>query len=86
MSKNLLSIIIPTYNEEKTISSVLDKVPELDLIGDFKKEIIIANDCSKGQTVAAIEQFGSVNPDIILRLFHQPVNMGKGAAIHLVIA
>lgn len=86
MSENLLSIIIPAYNEEKTISSILGKVSEVKLIGGFKKEIVIVNDCSKDQTVAAIEQFCSANPQINLRLFHQPVNMGKGAAIHRGIA
>ncbi|HZL12007.1 MAG TPA: glycosyltransferase family 2 protein [Prolixibacteraceae bacterium] len=86
MNKNLLSIIIPAYNEERTISSILVKVSEVELIGEMKKEIIIVNDCSKDQTVAVIEQFKTDNPDVIITLFHQPVNMGKGAAIHRGIA
>ncbi|MDP3643895.1 MAG: glycosyltransferase family 2 protein [Bacteroidota bacterium] len=86
MSENLLSIIIPAYNEESTIFSILSKVLEVELIGNIQKEIIVVNDCSKDQTAAAVEQFQSSNPDIRIRLIHQPVNMGKGAAIHRGIA
>ena len=86
MSRAILSIIIPAYNEERTISSILDKVSEVTLIGNLEKEIIIVNDCSKDQTVAAIELFCVANPDVNIHLYHQPVNMGKGAAIHRGIA
>ena len=86
MKKNLLSIIIPAYNEERTISAILSKVAEVELIAGMKKEIIIVNDCSKDQTVTVVEQFCQANPDVQIILFHQPVNMGKGAAIHRGIA
>ncbi len=82
MSNNLLSIIIPAYNEERTISSILGKVSEVVLINGIEKEIIVVNDCSKDQTVAVVKQFCLANPEMNIRLFHQPVNMGKGAAIH----
>lgn len=86
MKKTLLSVIIPAYNEEKTIASILTKVSEVKLIGGLEKEIIIVNDCSKDQTVEAVDQFCKSNPEVDIRLFHQPVNMGKGAAIHRGIA
>ena len=86
MSRAILSIIIPAYNEERTISSILDKVSEVTLIGNLEKEIIIVNDCSKDETVAAIELFCVANPEVNIQLFHQPENMGKGAAIHRGIA
>jgi glycosyltransferase involved in cell wall biosynthesis len=86
MKKTLLSVIIPAYNEENTIAAILAKVSEVKLIGGMGKEIIIVNDCSKDQTVEAVELFRSRNPDVDIRLFHQPVNMGKGAAIHRGIA
>jgi glycosyltransferase involved in cell wall biosynthesis len=86
MGRNLLSIIIPAYNEEKSISSILNKVSEIELKGGIGKEIIIVNDCSKDQTVTLIEQFKENMPELNIRLFHQQVNMGKGAAIHRGIA
>ncbi|MBL7966916.1 MAG: glycosyltransferase family 2 protein [Prolixibacteraceae bacterium] len=82
MSQNLLSIIIPAYNEEKTIFSILERVSAVELNGNVSKEIIVVNDCSKDETRAVVEQFISENPQINVRLFQQPVNMGKGAAIH----
>jgi len=86
MSENLLSIIIPAYNEEKTISSILGKVSDIKLIGNIDKEIIIVNDDSKDQTASVVEQFRIAHPEVNIRIFHQPVNMGKGAAIHRGIA
>lgn len=86
MSENLLSIIIPAYNEEKTISSILGKVSDIKLIGNLDKEIIIVNDDSKDQTASVVKQFKAAHPGDNIRLFHQSVNMGKGAAIHRGIA
>lgn len=42
-----LSIIIPAYNEEKTILKILKKIIKVKLTNDLEKEIIIINDCSK---------------------------------------
>jgi len=84
--EHILSIIIPAYNEEKTIFSILQKVSEVELTGSIGKEIIVVNDCSKDQTVAAVERFQQAYPELRVCLFHQPVNMGKGAAIHRGIA
>lgn len=78
----LLSIIIPAYNEEKTIVSILDKVISVDLIQNVQKEIIIVNDCSKDSTLEIAQDYIKNNPNQIIRLIEQPINMGKGAAIH----
>jgi glycosyltransferase involved in cell wall biosynthesis len=84
MSKTL-SILIPAYNEARTIHFILDKVLAVNLIGDLKKEIVIVNDCSKDGTKEAIEKYFSDKKDVNYYLFNQPVNMGKGAAIHKAI-
>lgn len=80
-----LSILIPAYNEGRTIHLILNKVKEVKLLNDIKKEIIIVNDCSKDNTKEAIEQYIKENPEMNIRLFNQEYNQGKGAAIHKAI-
>jgi glycosyltransferase involved in cell wall biosynthesis len=53
-SKELLSIVIPVYNEEKTIGIVLDKLIKLS-IPQVEKEIIVVDDGSKDSSVDVIE-------------------------------
>ena len=79
---NRLSIIIPAYNEEATITSLLDKVAEVELINDIKKEFIIVNDCSKDGTEDKILNYKKANPELDIRYLKHEVNKGKGAALH----
>lgn len=76
----LLSIIIPAYNEAKTIHKILEKVDAVKLINQLEKEIIIVNDCSSDNTVEVVRQLMNSYPEI--RLLEHPINQGKGAAIH----
>lgn len=80
-----LSILIPAYNEAKTIHLILDKVNAVTLVNAIEKEIIIVNDCSKDTTIEAVEGYMAQHPELNIRLFSQPINMGKGAAIHKAI-
>lgn len=77
-----LSIVIPVYNEEKTIHLILDKVLEVNLIGNFQKELILVNDCSLDNSKGAIERYREAHPDADIKYFEQSVNKGKGAALH----
>jgi glycosyltransferase involved in cell wall biosynthesis len=81
-----LSIVIPAYNEGKTIHSVLQKVAAVQLLQGMEKEIILVNDCSKDETESAILQFISDNPTLDVQYLKHEVNAGKGAALHTGIA
>ncbi len=63
MRVKTLSLIIPAYNEERTIHLILDKVRDVVLEGGVKKEVIIVNDGSKDGTVEAVERYIVANPD-----------------------
>lgn len=77
-----LSIVIPAYNEGKTIHLILDKVKAVQLVGGMEKEVIIVNDCSKDDTVDAVESYMKTNPDLNISFHSHEVNKGKGAALH----
>ncbi|HRH39918.1 MAG TPA: glycosyltransferase family 2 protein, partial [Flavobacteriales bacterium] len=77
-----LSIIVPAYNEERTIHLILDKVRDVKLMNGIAKEVVIVNDGSRDGTVGAIEAYMAANPTMGIKFYQQPRNMGKGAAIH----
>jgi glycosyltransferase involved in cell wall biosynthesis len=83
---NKLSVVIPAYNEARTIHLILDKVKAVELINNIQKEIIIVNDCSKDDTEGAVMRYQQANPDLRISYYKHSVNRGKGAALHTGIA
>lgn len=80
-----LSILIPAYNEESTIISILEELNNVELNYSLEKELIIINDSSTDRTKELIEDFALKNPDLDINLHTHDYNMGKGAAIHSAI-
>ena len=77
-----LSIIIPAYNEERTLHLILDKVAAVQLTNGIQKEIILVNDCSTDDTDGAIKRYMSEHPELNIAYYSHEVNKGKGAALH----
>jgi len=77
-----LSIVIPAYNEGKTIHLILNKIKTVKLDGGFEKEIIIVNDYSQDDTEQSVQTYISNNLDLNIKYFKHPFNKGKGAALH----
>jgi len=77
-----LSIVIPVYNEARTIHQILDLLRELELVNNIQKEIILVNDCSTDASAATIRAYAAQHPSMGLRLLEHTVNQGKGAALH----
>lgn len=77
-----LSIIIPAYNEARTIHLILNKLKQVELVNNIQKEIIIVNDCSTDTTEEVLLNYISNNPDLPITYFKHEVNQGKGAALH----
>jgi len=75
-----LSIIVPVYNEEKTLLLLLQKVQKVKLLG-LKKEIILVNDGSIDGTAEILKKIKIPNG----KIFHHEQNRGKGAAIRTAI-
>lgn len=83
-----LSIIIPVYNEARTITQILDKVVDVPVSYGITKEMVIVNDGSKDNSQAIIDEYFQKNKsrvdqnNITVNIHHKTVNEGKGAAIH----
>lgn len=77
----VLSIVIPAYNEGRTIHHILDKVKAVELAGGMGKEVVIVNDCSRDNTEESVLAYQAANPDLPISYYKHEVNQGKGAAL-----
>lgn len=82
----ILSIIIPVYNEERTILKILKKIEFVILEQGIEKEVVIVNDCSSDASEILIQNYLQENKHLNIKYFSNVINMGKGASIHKGIA
>jgi glycosyltransferase involved in cell wall biosynthesis len=78
MTPTKLSIVIPCYNEEKTLEAIVDRVLVADRCG-LELEIVIVDDGSRDRSVEVMKELAAKHPEISTQ-FHG-VNQGKGAAL-----
>ncbi len=75
-----LSVLIPVYNEERTVAEILARVLAL---GSLVKEVVVVDDGSKDRTAEIVRAAAATEPRI--RFFQSPKNQGKTAAIQRAI-
>ena len=81
MALRTLSIVMPAYNEERFIATLIERIEAVDLApSGFTAELIVVDDCSRDRTAAIVEGLPRV------RLVRQPKNGGKGSAVRAGIA
>src|SRR3954467_1096067 len=79
--KTKVSIVIPVYNEEATVQKLVGLVVAAPLPPKCEREIICVNDCSKDGTAKKLDELPALYPGVDFKIFHKPVNQGKGAAL-----
>ena len=72
-----LSVVMPAYNEQATIRTIISRVLEVDL-GAVEKELVVVDDGSKDGTREILKELDGQNG---VRVLFQPHNQGKGAAV-----
>lgn len=70
-----VSIVIPIYNEERTLRQIIDLVQAQ----PYEKELILVNDCSKDSTASIMAELEKEHDNV--RCFHHEENKGKGGAL-----
>jgi len=84
--KNKLSILIPCYNEDSTIITVIENVFSVPLIGDTEKELIVVDDASTDQTYQLVKAYQEKNIHLPIQVYQQPKNSGKGSCLKLAVS
>jgi len=80
--QQVLSIVVPAFNEEATIKAILARIESVELIGNIGKEVLVIDDCSTDNTLAMIKEYRGANPELAIKLISCDKNSGKGSAIH----
>jgi glycosyltransferase involved in cell wall biosynthesis len=80
-STPLLSLIIPAYNEARSIQAVLDKVASSLQFNEISAQIIVVDDASTDQTIAQVQQWKNKQPTFEVQLIASQPNRGKGFVI-----
>lgn len=73
-----LSIVIPAYNEEKTIEEIIHRIFDVELPNNTEKEIIVVDDCSSDKTHDLIIKLKEKHS---IKIFQHKKNQGKGASV-----
>jgi len=82
---NTLSLIIPCYNEEASIQTVLERICHISIHRGLEKEMIIVDDGSTDKTFQVICHFAEQYPQFRVRILQHEKNRGKGACIRTAI-
>jgi glycosyltransferase involved in cell wall biosynthesis len=77
----ILSVIVPAFNEQDTIYSILKKISAVELIDGIGKELVVVNDCSTDATEAELFRFRNDFPDVLINYQKHVKNRGKGASL-----
>jgi len=70
-----LSVVIPVYNEERTLEEIVSRVQDT----PYPKELILVNDCSRDRTPEIMSGLAERYDNV--RCFHHEKNQGKGGAL-----
>jgi len=78
----VLSVVVPVFNEERTLRALLEKLIEAPLPGGVGRQIVLVNDASSDGSEAIIRAVCEAHPGEDIRSVTHPVNQGKGGALH----
>src|SRR5918998_3622095 len=82
-SSVLLSVIVPVYDEERTIAELLARVRAVELPAGVARELVVVDDCSTDGTAEVLRAEARCPDTVVIR---HPQNRGKGAAVRTGLA
>src|SRR4051812_14129541 len=66
---SMLSVIIPAYNEEKSVGKILNRLSQIRLLNDMAMELIVVNDSSTDRTEEMVLAYMQDNPAVNVQYF-----------------